>query len=397
MPTRFTTLTIGALALLTGGTAGAQAQETNTNAGDTIGNPQLKNFELPGTRTTPPPPPATVPPATTTPPATTPPETTAPDPAPRPAPRRQERAATPPPAEPAQRAAEPAPQPAETVTLPTPEDLERALPAPPIAAPPMAEAEPAPVRAPAPTPAASKGGVPWLPIALGVAALLALLAFLKLRGRRRTDEAVEEPQTAPEPAPAVAKQPAPAAPQPAPAAAPAGDIVAIQLRPWIELEFRPARAASTLTEANVQFELVVRNTGSAPARDLRVEVRMFNAGPTQEQEIEAFYAEPIRERTPPALPVLPPKSEVQVSSAVALPNEQVREVTIQGRRLFIPTVAFNVVYDYGQGKSGQTSASYLVGRETEPASGKMGGFRLDLGPRLYRSVGQRPTRLARAV
>jgi hypothetical protein len=169
------------------------------------------------------------------------------------------------------------------------------------------------------------------------------------------------------------------------------------MRPWIELEFKPARAAATDTEANVQFDLILRNTGNAPARDVRIEVRMFNAGPDQEREIEGFYAEPIRDRTPPGLPGLPPRGEAQLTSAVALPKDQVREIELQGRRLFIPTVAFNIVYDWGNGRSGQTSASYLVGREAETPSAKMGAFRLDLGPRLYRSVGQRPTRLARAI
>jgi hypothetical protein len=237
---------------------------------------------------------------------------------------------------------------------------------------------------------------------------VALLAFLKLR---RRSEADEEPQYSYEAAgPAAEPLPEPVAasvpePAPAPAAAPvverpnapAGDFIGIQLRPWIELEFKPARAAATPTEANVQFDLTVRNTGTAPARNVRIEVRMFNAGHGQEQEIEAFYGEPIRERTPPALEALPAKGEVQLTSAVAMPNENVRELTVQGRRLFIPTVAFNVVYDWGNGKSGQTSASYLVGREAETPAEKMGAFRLDLGPRLYRSVGQRPMRLARTV
>jgi hypothetical protein len=238
--------------------------------------------------------------------------------------------------------------------------------------------------------------------------LVGLLVFLKARRRPEADEVPQslyeaaEPAAEPRPEPVAAKtpEPAPAASatpiaEPPPAAA--GNFIGIQLRPWIELEFKPARAAATPTEANVQFELTVRNTGTAPARNVRIEVRMFNAGHGQEQEIEAFYGEPIRERTPPALEALPAKGEVQLTSAVAMPNENVRELTVQGRRLFIPTVAFNVVYDWGNGKSGQTSASYLVGREAETPAEKMGAFRLDLGPRLYRSVGQRPMRLARTV
>jgi hypothetical protein len=238
--------------------------------------------------------------------------------------------------------------------------------------------------------------------------LVALLVLSKVRKRpeenddpQLLDEASgpdfdPRPETvaasAPKPVPAVAA----AASAELPRAA-ESDFIGIQLRPWIELEFKPARAAATPTEANVQFELIVRNTGTAPARNVRIEVRMFNPGHGQEQEIEAFYGEPIRERTPPALDALPAMGEVQLTSAVAMPNENVRELTVQGRRLFIPTVAFNVVYDWGNGKSGQTSASYLVGREAETPAEKMGAFRLDLGPRLYRSVGQRPMRLARTV
>ena len=124
---------------------------------------------------------------------------------------------------------------------------------------------------------------------------------------------------------------------------------------------------------------------------------MFNAGAQQEQEIGAFFAEPVRERTPPALATLAPRSEVKLRSSIVMPKENVREITVQGRRLFIPTVAFNVVYDWGENRSGQTSTSYVVGREAEAPAERMGPFRLDLGPRLYRSVGQRQTKLARIV
>jgi hypothetical protein len=255
---------------------------------------------------------------------------------------------------------------------------------------------------PAPALAEPESGFPWL--YLGLAAILALLAFFgfsKFRARQQpiVEEAPAKPvqrAAPPAPAPESALQPA-AAPAPVPAPAPAGGIVGIQVRPWIELEFRPDRAASTLNDASVQFELIVRNTGNAPARNIRIEARMFNAGASQEQEIGAFYTEPVRERTPPSIGSIPARGQVQLQSSVTMPREEMREITVQGRRLFIPMVAFNVIYDWGNGRSGQTSVSYLVGREPETASEKMGAFRLDLGPRLYRSVGQRQTALARIV
>jgi hypothetical protein len=244
----------------------------------------------------------------------------------------------------------------------------------------------------------AESSFPWLYLALG--GLLALLAFVGLGKFRRQPRFAHARAAAPAmPAPPAAP-PAPApAPKPAPAAAPpaSGGIVGIQVRPWIELEFRPDRAAATMTDASVQYELIVRNMGNAPAHNIRIEARMFNASADQEREIGAFYAEPVRERTPPSIATIPARGEIQLRSAVSMPKEEMREVTVQGRRLFIPMVAFNVIYDWGNGRSGQTSTSYLVGREPEKASDKMGAFRLDLGPRLYRSVGQRQTKLARIV
>jgi hypothetical protein len=239
--------------------------------------------------------------------------------------------------------------------------------------------------------------------------LLGLAAFRMLRRRRDDSEEdyapVAEPADAPEEAPqapepvrtAPAPEPAPPPPaQPAPAAAePPSGIVAIQLRPWIELEFRPGRAAATLTEAVVHYDLVVRNTGNAPARNIRLDARMFNAG--EEQDVEAFLAQPAEHVNGAAIPDIAPRTETLLRSSFTMPKEMVREIVVEGRKLFVPIVAFNVAYQWGANRTGQTATSYVVGREAESPSEKMGGFRTDLGPRIYRSVGQRPTRLARIV
>jgi hypothetical protein len=183
---------------------------------------------------------------------------------------------------------------------------------------------------------------------------------------------------------------------PAPTA-PGDGIVSLAMRPRLELEFRADRAAATLTETNVQFELTIRNSGNRIARNIRIQVQMMNAGAEHEREIAAFFAAPADKSEPPVFAALAPKAEVNMRSGVALPNDRLREITIQGRRLFIPVVAFNVYYEWEDGRTGQTSMSYLVGREAPTPQEKMGAFRLDLGPRLYRSVGQRQGNLARVV
>ena len=173
-----------------------------------------------------------------------------------------------------------------------------------------------------------------------------------------------------------------------------GELVGIQIRPWLQLEFKPDRVAATSTETTVQFELFVSNVGNLVAKNVRVEARMFNAGSDQDREIADFFGGPVDDRGSSRILAIPPRKGARVRAGVSMPKEAMREIAVQGRRLFIPLVAINVLYDWGDGKSGQTAMSYLVGREAEAPSEKMGAFRLDLGPRVYRSLGQRPSEVA---
>lgn len=123
---------------------------------------------------------------------------------------------------------------------------------------------------------------------------------------------------------------------------------------------------------------------------------MFNAGADQDREISAFFTQPEPARAAQAPQGLVPLGEVNFRSVVSMPREMVKEVRVNGRRLFIPMVAFNVLYSWEEG-SGQTSASYLLGIEGKEPSERMGAFRLDLGPRIYRAVGRREHRLSRRI
>jgi hypothetical protein len=59
---------------------------------------------------------------------------------------------------------------------------------------------------------------------------------------------------------------------------------------------------------------------------------------------------------------------------------------MEGRSLLVPKVPLNPNYT-GGAKKGQTSTSYLVGKETQGE--KLAPFRLDLGPRIFRGLGAR--------
>jgi hypothetical protein len=77
---------------------------------------------------------------------------------------------------------------------------------------------------------------------------------------------------------------------------------------------------------------------------------------------------------------------------VPFARDNIRVFEAAGRQLFVPLIAFNVLYRWGSASEGQTSAAYLVGRDTK--SDKLAPFRLDLGARIFRGLDARTLPLA---
>jgi hypothetical protein len=350
------------------------APSTNTPATDTIGPRELQDFTLNGTVTRPAsttparrvPAPTTTRPAITTPSGGAPPRDRVPSPV-RP---------------------QSAPASSVTTTLPPAGALPEAItPAPTAGLAPPTSFEPTPI-APAETSASRLSDyLPWL---LALILLGAAAGFYVWRRRSPpryataggVSDLLELAQPEPTPQP-LSRAPPPRAAPPQPAAAPSG-IVSTRLRPWLEIEFLPGRCVVEEDGATIQFDVEVYNSGTAPARDVLVEANMFNAGPEQDAEIGAFFAHPVAKGE--RIPAIPPLQGVSLKSAVSLTRDQMRHYEVGGRRLFVPLIGFNALYSW-TGGDGQTSASYLIGRDTD--ADKMAPLRLDLGPRTFRGLGAR--------
>jgi hypothetical protein len=365
-------LLVGGLgAALISAAFGAHAQEAgNSNNGTIIGPPQLKDFSLEPrerlvTQPTPQPQPEAPPQA-----SPAPGETRQPQPQPRAGPPER---LTPAPAAGAPPQAAPKAE-GMPITAPPPSaPLEAATP-PAAAAP---EAAPAPAAAAEP----ESEGAYWV-YALGAAALALLLGLAMLLRRRRA----AEPEPAAEPVALAAAPPRPAKPRHDPVP-----------RPWLELTLKAERCSFTATEAEVLFELEIANNGGSAARNLRIDVKMFNAGAEQDKEIGAFFKTAGRESTKLNLPEVEAGVVGVIHGSVRMPLEEMRAMKLEERLLFIPVVAVNALYDWGEGRTGQTSKSYVIGRELQEQSDKMGAFRVDQGPRIWRTVAQRPHKLAKRV
>ena len=230
--------------------------------------------------------------------------------------------------------------------------------------------------------------LPWIIAALALAGAAGWF-FIRRRPRESLAGAGDidlferAPSPVPEPQAKVPPAPEPAGPPAQPQPIFTG-VVSTRLRPWLEIEFKPDRGVVDDQKAAIAFEVSVYNSGNMPARDVLLEAALFNAGPAQDQQIQLFFDNPVAKGD--RIPVIPPMERVSVNTAVFLAKDQVVPIEIEGRALFVPMVAFNALYSWGSTK-GQTSTSYLVGKETNGE--KLAPFRLDLGPRIFRGLAAR--------
>lgn len=389
-------LLAGGLALAPATTLAQQAPATtNTPAVDAVGPKELQDFSLKGAVTTPSN--QTVLPATpkrqprtaeqsagqvaTTRPSTE--RVVAAAAAATPAPRRTETASadSPPPLPKADPGPEPVRQspPSSSVTVALPGPGSSSGTASPAAAPAFAP-PPEPVGTLAP-----EHRFPILPWILAFIALVAGGAFLFWRGRERHAYAggpsLDAFAPPPAPAPAPAPRPAPASPPPSPSSL---GIVSTRLRPWVDLGFQPLRCILEDHQVTVEFEIELFNSGSAPARAVLAEATLINAGANQDRDVEAFFANPVGQGE--RIVTIPPLKRVSIRTKVVAPREQVQAYELAGKQVFVPVIAFNVLYKWSTGE-GQTSASYLLGRDTK--GDKLAPFRLDLGARIFRGLAAR--------
>lgn len=356
--------------------------------------PELDIFRGAPTTVTPPP---AVTPTIQLPPAATPAQ---------PAPQQPERRLATPPAA-TQRAAQPTPR-TETPApgaqtppqgaAPTPSE---AAPAPqPVEnqAPPPADNGAAPAPQAAPLAPAEEPASYWPWIAAGAAIVILIGAFLWLR--RRKPEAAEEPVYEAEPAPPP-PTPRPARPKAAPVPPPAPSepepTPAVTDRPWIDLAMEVQAARLTLMGATIGYTLALHNRGARAAEDILVRSLIANADAQQQALFEQFFAGETGLPVHSIVSIAAGETQ-KLTGEMRLDAQQIAAIPMGQRALLIPLIAFDAQYRWtGESEGiGRTGTAFIVGEEQTPPVERLSPFRLDLGPRQYRTPGSRATALSLA-
>ena len=244
--------------------------------------------------------------------------------------------------------------------------------------------EPAPQQT-APTEEPSGSNLPWIIGGLIVAAIAGLLLWFRRKPavKRLTSN----------PAPVKATIPPERAPAPVEAAPkPTGVTQPDRPKAAIAITFHPLGARNTLIGASVGYRIILRNEGKVAAKNVAVSSMISNADARQEQGLAGFFAEPVYAPTH-AVERIEPGSSVEFSGELRLAREAIVPIQLKDRALLIPLVAFSAHYGW-EGGNGYSAAAFIVGEESDPPRERMAPFRVDQGPRQYRSVGSRPARTA---
>ena len=237
-------------------------------------------------------------------------------------------------------------------------------------------------------PAAAPGWYwPWI---AGAAALLAAVFALLWWRRRRvpapTEITFERPIVpAPRPVPAPAQPPVAAAnlrslPDP---------HLSLGLPAGIGMTLEARRMSASLMATTLSYVVTLTNTGTEPLSALAVEGDMVSAHASLPPEAQ-IAGDGQRLELRHALVALAPGESAEFTGDFRLPLSAVTPIRAGEAAYFVPLARLRVEASTAAGQSLVQVQTYVVGEMPEVQGAALRPFRLDLGPRTYSRIGQRP-------
>ncbi|WP_225204817.1 hypothetical protein [Novosphingobium huizhouense] len=205
-----------------------------------------------------------------------------------------------------------------------------------------------------------------------------------------------EPLPAPSPEATAAPAPAPtSAPVPAPSSPPRPRADASRESDPLVLVLQAKRLSATLVNTTLAYRIVALNRGREPLEDIAIGGDMIAAHASRSVEEQLGLVGP---ELPPIHRIdrLEPGGEVVLEGEMKLPLAAVMPIRHAEQALFVPLARLDAWASATDGRAVRARAAWLVGQEAKPAAARLQPFRLDLGPRIWADLGQRPLALPAA-
>lgn len=174
-------------------------------------------------------------------------------------------------------------------------------------------------------------------------------------------------------------------------AAPVPVFAAAAPLPSLKIALDATRMSATLINATLTYRLVVTNTGTLTVSDLAVAGDMISAHASV-SNADMLGASDTPMPVLHHITALAPGESVTLTGDIRLPLAAITPIRRGEAQLFVPLARFRTSGTAASLPLTEHSA-FLVGQEPE-ARAKLQPFRLDLGPRLYSQIGQRPIVIA---
>lgn len=240
------------------------------------------------------------------------------------------------------------------------------------------EAEPQPVSVP------SSSSASWWPIAAGLGLfglLLAAFVFLRRSPNRTAPHGTVDEQ-------AVTAAPPKAAVPIRPAAKPAPPISTV--KPRLTIDFIPEKASISFTALTIKGELRIINGSDGPAKNMQLRAALISTSEKQENEISSFHNAPLDTQTQ-NLGDVQAGERIGMRIELTVPLADLQSFPLGDQQLFVPIMVGNIAYSDEAGTLSEAAKiACMIGREANPPKPKMAPLRLDLGPRSFSPLGQRP-------
>ncbi len=249
----------------------------------------------------------------------------------------------------------------------------------------------------------SSANLPWLAIALIVglvSALLLVWAAVKRRRRIQTEDedmaaavpvtAPEQPQVADTAHVTVSRPPVAALPIATKRAAKQKVEPAAQDHPELTLSFIPNKATISFTTLTIKGDLRIINEGKAEAHGMRLRAALISASEQHIDIIDGFHASADGGEGED-IGGAKPGERIGMEIELMMPLAELKTYPFKDWQLFVPIFLGNMTYGSPHDDTvRQARINCMIGREATPPAPKMGPFRLDLGPRSFAVLGQRP-------
>ncbi len=164
-------------------------------------------------------------------------------------------------------------------------------------------------------------------------------------------------------------------------------------RPLLDVSFVPGKATISLANLTISGQLRIINQGTIPVTAMKLRAVMISASEIQDDIITAFHRDKSLHFTE-ELGKADAAERIGMDLELSIPLTELRSYPLGDQRLFVPIVLANVEYDWGEASAevghDEARLACLIGREANPPKPKMAPLRLDLGPRSFTPLGQRP-------